>query len=837
MAPGRIFHSVIVRLVGCLVLGGVVISIGLAVLEWQRSTTTLRMEVAQDLAIATRNLQGLLQGLGWRHDQQDMRRAMMLYAADPRIEGIRLTQGDGPELVVGDWHAERLDHASPWQFPEHGVALGNEVALDGLTHHTAPMLLDGQPAQLEFLINGAQAVRQLQYQTVTSMSMQWLLLAVMTLFGLLLVRRWITAPLYWITTLASSGAGAEPFYDIAQQHRGEFGQLAQSIGGMLTRISATTQRLHQREQAFADLYQFAPAAMISLDPAGRIAEANHRAAALLGTDTEATLIGLNALDYVRPEDRSLLRQTIDRLDIDSATRCELRWNVDGGSIDTIVECTGVRDEEGSLRQVRISLQDVTAWKQLQRQLSQQSRLLHLVIDHMSDGVLLVDQHNRVAAINQKLAAMVNHKPEDLTGRPYEWEAFWRELGPRDPEGFAVRLQQIQSDNQRAAQERFETHHGLLQLESTAVHDDQQRLIGRLWVVREMSAQEQHRRLLEQQTRQLLALRRMGMSLNDVSDLDDLLVRAAAGLYDVFALEAVGLAVRRAHRGGRSQQTLHLGPTCTVLSAGKALLGAVEQSLMPQVLTGQDVMFWPDPPDSLAWSRDFRNAGLTCVAAIPLRGSADAQGVVWIARRGGQRVETHHIHLLEALAPVIAARVEIALQRERMQVLQTADPVTDLPLAQQFNGVLSRMANRPGQPWTVLILRVDRFRELSGMVEHEVGDNLLRRVAHDLQRSLRKNCLVARLGGAKFAVLSPDTPAQGAHALAQRLSDVLRQQNVTLPDGNAWPVNANVSAASYPEDGQQPQDILTVAMRRLEIAKASGGENIVTDGQSPQRLAG
>ncbi len=836
MAPPRIFHSVIFRLVGCLVLGGVVISAGLSILEWQRATTTLGMEVSQDMAIATRNLQGLLQGSTAGRDPQDIKQAMSLYVADPRIDAVRL-QYDDQEIVAGNWRQQVADDAQQWSFPAHGISLGNEIALDRHTLLSAPMLLDGKPALLEFLVDGARARQQLQVRALASMSMQWLLLAVMTLFGLLLVRRWITGPLSSVTTLASCGAGAEPFYDMAQQHRGEFGQLAESIGGMLTRISATTQRLHQREKAFADLYQFAPAAMISLDPAGRIVEANHRAAALLGADSEELLIAQNALDYVRPEDRAMLRQTIDRLDFDNSARCELRWSIKERSIDTIVECTGVRDDEGTLRQVRLSLQDVTAWKQLQRQLAHQGRLLHLVIDHMTDGVLLVDQFNAVAAINQKLAAMVNHRPEDLMGRPYQLQEFWQNLGPRDPEALAQRLQQIQSDDRMAAQERFETRLGLLQLESAAVHDDQDRLIGRLWVVREMSAHEQHRRLLEQQTRQLLALRRMGMSLNDVSNLDDLLVRATAGLYDVFGLEAVGVAVRRSHRGNRSQQALHLGPTCTVLAAGRALLDATERHLMPQVLTGQDVMFWPDPPASLAWSRDFRNAGLTCVVAIPLRGSADAQGVVWVARRSGQRVETHHIHLLEALAPVIAARVEIALQRERMLTLQTADPVTDLPLSPQFNGVLDRLANRPSQPWTVLIVRLDHFRQLSAQVEHEVGDSLLRQVANDLQRSLRKNCLVARLEGARFAVLSPDTAAQGAAALAERLAAVVRQQKADLPDGTAWQVTANISTASYPQDGRRPKDVLAAAQSRMEIAKARGDSGIVTHDQPWHRLAG
>jgi len=49
------------------------------------------------------------------------------------------------------------------------------------------------------------------------------------------------------------------------------------------------------------------------------------------------------------------------------------------------------------------------------------------------------------------------------------------------------------------------------------------------------------------------------------------------------------------------------------------------------------------------------AGLTCLAAGPLRGPHETVGIVWIARRGGERLERHQIHLLETLIPTIAIR--------------------------------------------------------------------------------------------------------------------------------------------------------------------------------------
>src|SRR5690606_26178380 len=112
---------------------------------------------------------------------------------------------------------------------------------------------------------------------------------------------------------------------LARRQRGEFRRLAHSIADTLDRLEATSRQLAQRERAFQSLYQLAPSAMISLDPAGRMIEANRRAAALLGAASPSELIGRRCVELIRPEDRPRLQEAIDRLlSRDDPVRCQLR---------------------------------------------------------------------------------------------------------------------------------------------------------------------------------------------------------------------------------------------------------------------------------------------------------------------------------------------------------------------------------------------------------------------------------------------------------------------------------------------------------------------------------
>lgn len=833
----RVNRSIVTRLVTSLILGGVVVSFALGMIELKRSEALLQMEMAQRVVQNTRMIQSKFRGTFGRRSPEALRGLLEAYLIAPRLYAARVTYPDGGVIILKDWHESSDQKAVLWHLSEFAIARGDEVDLERITQVLAPFTYGDDNYLLELLIDGPTIQKANQARVLRDLASQWILLAVMILLGLLLLRRWITGPLSQVVELVSVHAGPGSFYRLARRSHSEFAQLAEAIGGMLNRLESTTEQLRRREQAFESLYQAAPAAMISLDKAGKIIEANRRAAQLLAVPDEGELVGRRALDFIRAEDRGLLRQAIERLDLASASRCQLRITILGKTVHVAVECVGVRDEDGVMQNVRLSLLDVSEAVHLQSAVTNKSRLLDLVINHMSDAILLVDAEGRIAAVNQQLGALLKCRPDHLTGQSYNPDHFWEELGVIEAELFVTRLKQIDADKSRPAQERFKSRMGTFLFQGIPVHDAMGEPMGRLWVVSEITSQDQSQRLLNQQTSQLQGVKRLGQELAQIRDADQFLERAATLLYELFEVETVGLALRCDESSQRSRQIIHRGGGAYLLEPNRALVGAVERYLMPQLLSNRDVTLWPDLPHDTPWARTFNQAGLTCLAGTPLVGCGDMHGILWIARRGGERLERHHIYLLEALVPMLAVRLDVFMLHERLENLHLIDPATDLPNDRFFDCQLEKVGLQPARPWSILVIQLDHFQTLESALTRDSTDQLLRSVGLSLQRSTRRNCFVARLEGPTFGVVGSPMDHEATLALALRLLSVISAQQITLPDGRIWRVTASIGAASSPIDGTAWEELRRLAHARLETARRSGRDRVVAADPAPIRQVG
>ncbi|MGH2867788.1 MAG: EAL domain-containing protein, partial [Solirubrobacteraceae bacterium] len=116
---------------------------------------------------------------------------------------------------------------------------------------------------------------------------------------------------------------------------------------------------------------------------------------------------------------------------------------------------------------------------------------------------------------------------------------------------------------------------------------------------------------------------------------------------------------------------------------------------------------------------------------------------------------------------------------------------------------------------VLLIDLDRFKQVNERRGHAAGDDVLRRVALTLRESVRAQDTVARQGGDEFAVLAPDTDAAGAAMLAARIRDRLGRVQFA---GDS--IGATIGWAVYPSDGRSPGELLTHADEDLMTRKLS-----------------
>jgi diguanylate cyclase len=170
-----------------------------------------------------------------------------------------------------------------------------------------------------------------------------------------------------------------------------------------------------------------------------------------------------------------------------------------------------------------------------------------------------------------------------------------------------------------------------------------------------------------------------------------------------------------------------------------------------------------------------------------------------------------------------------------------DPLTGLPNRELFGDRVEqaiRASDRGLQPASLLLLDLDRFKDVNDTLGHHHGDLLLGEVAARLAGTLRAVDTVARLGGDEFAVLLPDATADGAAAVAQKVRTALHQP-LTL-DGLGLDLDASIGIAVYPDHGGDAAELLQHADVAMYTAKQTHAGFVVydpaVDQHSPKRLA-
>jgi len=173
---------------------------------------------------------------------------------------------------------------------------------------------------------------------------------------------------------------------------------------------------------------------------------------------------------------------------------------------------------------------------------------------------------------------------------------------------------------------------------------------------------------------------------------------------------------------------------------------------------------------------------------------------------------------------IAIFEDITSQRDtesNLLKLSLQDALTGLGNRAHFEKSLALTLNgTPECSAALLLIDLDRFKEVNDTMGHPVGDALLRLVGQRLQSAVRESDALARLGGDEFAVLVVKDPLPASvTVLAGRLVDLLRR--TYLIRGQVVNVGASVGVAIAPQDGETPESLMQRADLALYQAKANG----------------
>ena len=192
-------------------------------------------------------------------------------------------------------------------------------------------------------------------------------------------------------------------------------------------------------------------------------------------------------------------------------------------------------------------------------------------------------------------------------------------------------------------------------------------------------------------------------------------------------------------------------------------------------------------------------------------------------------ETHA--LVEAFSEM---RSQVHQRQRDLEYQAGHDALTGLPNRARLLDLLDEAlatARRAERPLGLLVMDLNRFKEINDTLGHEIGDQLLQQVRNRLLAVVDEGDLVVRLGGDEFAILMPDTGREEAVALAGRITESLAE--VFTVEMHTLYVGGSLGIALYPEHGEDNRTLIQHAEVAMYVAKRNNHHYVVYDAELDQ----
>ena len=222
-----------------------------------------------------------------------------------------------------------------------------------------------------------------------------------------------------------------------------------------------------------------------------------------------------------------------------------------------------------------------------------------------------------------------------------------------------------------------------------------------------------------------------------------------------------------------------------------------------------IALWVDGT-SLSRPRSERRAAATTVSAlaVPMVSTLAGLGVLILS----SQMTVANFAVALAGTTMALAVVPLVGRQQVLNRLARTDDLTGLRNRRAFNtDVPTRLAAGAGRNSALLLLDLDRFKEVNDSLGHDVGDRLLIQVGIRLNRQLRAGDLLARLGGDEFAILLTDSTREQALTVAVKLRAALAEP--FLLEGITLQTSASVGISLHPDQGND----LTALLRKADMA--------------------
>lgn len=214
-------------------------------------------------------------------------------------------------------------------------------------------------------------------------------------------------------------------------------------------------------------------------------------------------------------------------------------------------------------------------------------------------------------------------------------------------------------------------------------------------------------------------------------------------------------------------------------------------------------------------------GVRSIAYIPLVVGEKVIGALIVASRNPGAYSSRQVKLLEELTSQIAQPVENSCLFAKAEQMARIDDLTGLLNRHSLDELITNEISRHtryGGIFSLIILDADSFKRLNDTHGHSAGDEFLKQISRIMRGTIRSADQAFRYGGDEFAILLPQTNAEAAYTIAERVrirvANEAKTNNVTL--------TISLGIASWPADAIGTNEIIMATEATLYYAKRNGG---------------
>ena len=270
--------------------------------------------------------------------------------------------------------------------------------------------------------------------------------------------------------------------------------------------------------------------------------------------------------------------------------------------------------------------------------------------------------------------------------------------------------------------------------------------------------------------------------------------------------------------------------------GRGATGTAVRTGQPVV--GRNIM---TSPESAPWREEAQKRGFAAVSAFPLAIDGAVIGNLTILAGEADAFDEHEVKLLNELACDLGYGIgNLRNRRDKLKAEATIarmafyDHLTGLPnralLFERLEAVIANAKARR-RPLALLLMSVGNFHEINETLGYRQGDQLLLELARRVSETLREEQTLARVGESELALLLPNSGADAAQMMAQRIAGTLYEPIEVA--GLTVDARACIGVALFPGHGTDPDALIRRAYMAMHQARRNATDFAIFSGSLDQ----